>query len=215
MAVSTQPAVLPVDFDGIYAEAHRDPARVPWDDQKPHRALVSWLNHVAPSLIRCGGRVAVVGCGLGDDARELLRRGYDVVAFDCSTEAIEWAREIDPDHADCYHVADLTALPSKWHHRFDLVVEINTIQAVPPERRSAIVRPLATLPARHGHVLIICRGTLEPVVPEDGPPWALTLDELASLTREAGLEPEGAPCRFEDDKRPDVLRIRGLYRRAE
>ena len=94
-------------FEAIYGEAAGDTTRVPWAHGQPHPALVTWLNAVAPSLIRCGSRVAVVGCGLGDDAVELTHRGYDVTAFDVSPTAIEWARRRHPEIARDLHVADL------------------------------------------------------------------------------------------------------------
>ncbi len=40
--------VTPEDFDAIYAEAHGDPALVPWADGRSSPALVTWLNAVAP-----------------------------------------------------------------------------------------------------------------------------------------------------------------------
>ncbi len=202
------------DFEAIYAEAARDHARVPWARRRPHPALVNWLNAVAPSLVRCGARVAVVGCGLGDDARELMSRGYEVTAFDCSETAVEWAKEIDPGVADSFHVADLTDLPLRWRHRFDLVVEINTIQALPPDRREATCRHIKDLLSPHGYLLVICRGASEPVAPDDGPPWALTEDELAVVTTEAGLVVQGSVTTFLDNEVPPVMRMRGLYKRG-
>ena len=71
-------------FDSFYdvASQKNDATAVPWVHDHPNRAMVNWLNAVAPSLVRCGARVAVVACALGDDAAELVRRGYDVTAFD-------------------------------------------------------------------------------------------------------------------------------------
>ncbi|MDZ4832086.1 MAG: methyltransferase domain-containing protein, partial [Phycisphaerae bacterium] len=90
----------PHDFEAIYRDAQGDPSRVRWEDGRPNPLLVSWLDRDAGDALRTGARVAVVGCGLGNDARELARRGYDVTAFDVSPTAIEWARSIDADWAD-------------------------------------------------------------------------------------------------------------------
>lgn len=165
-------------FESIYQEAQGDASRISWADGKPNPALVTWLNAVAPSIIRSGARVACVGCGLGDDARELMRRGYDVTAFDCAKTAVNWAREIDPENARCYVQADLFEPPAKWKHRFDLVVEIYTIQSLPPDTHSAAMSAISGLLSPHGHLLVICRGTDEPVGSDDGPPWALTREAL-------------------------------------
>ena len=63
-----RPGAAP-DFEAIYATAGGDASRIPWSDGIPNPALVTWLDTVGPSLVRCGARVAVVGCGLGEDAR--------------------------------------------------------------------------------------------------------------------------------------------------
>lgn len=202
------------DFEAVYAEAGRDPSRVPWEDGRPHPALVNWLNAVAPSLVRCGARVAVVGCGLGHDARELLRRGYDVTAFDASASAITWAKEINPAAAASFHVADLTDLPLRWRHRFDLVVEINTIQALPPDRREHTCRHITELLSPHGYLLVICRGASAPTGADSGPPWPLTEDELTTATTAAGLALQGSITVFLDNEVPPVLRMRALYKRG-
>lgn len=203
------------DFEALYADAQGDPSRIPWADARPHPALVTWLNAIAPSIVRCGARVAVVGCGLGDDAREVRRRGYDVTAFDCSATAVEWARSLDPDNADCYHVADLFAMPARWRHRFDLVVEINTIQALPPVRRDETLNAMSQLLSPRGHLLVICRGTKTPAAFDDGPPWALMEEELIEAARAADLEPDGAVSTFLDNETPPVLRMRALLRRIQ
>ena len=201
-------------FESIYQEAQGDASRISWADGRPNPALVTWLNAVAPSIIRSGARVACVGCGLGDDARELMRRGYDVTAFDCAKTAVDWAKQIDPDNARCYVQADLFEPPAKWRHRFDLVVEIYTIQSLTPDMHSAAMRSIAALLSPHGHLLVICRGTDEQVGADDGPPWALTQDELLEGAAQAGLRPVEPVAVFMDDEDPPVRRMRALLKRA-
>jgi SAM-dependent methyltransferase len=199
-------------FESIYGEARGDVARIPWAEERPHPALVNWLNAVAPSVIRCGARVAVVGCGLGDDALELLKRGYDVTAFDCSPTAVRWARERDPEHASAYVVADLFEPPARWRHRFDLVVEVNNLQALLPEQRGEAMRCMTDLMSRHGGLLVIGRATGTPVSAEGDPPWPLTENDLRELASDAGLAPDGPVTIFADDEKPSVLRMRALLR---
>jgi SAM-dependent methyltransferase len=202
------------DFEKIYADANGDPARIPWEDGQAHPALVTWLNAVAPSLVRCGSRVAVVGCGLGDDARALIHRGYDVTAFDCSESAIDWARRIDPSHADSYVVADLGDFPARWRHRFDLVVEVNTIQSISPERHVEVLRAMADLLAAHGHLLVVGTGRSESTA-DSGPPWPLDASELEADAACAGLVCDDGVSSFVDDQvDPPRPRVRGLFRRA-
>ena len=202
------------DFEAIYRAADGNASRVRWDDGRPNRLLVSWLDREAAELLRTGARVAVVGCGLGHDARELARRGYDVAAFDVSPTAIEWAKSIDTDWSDIFSVADLFQLPSRWKRRFDLVVEAYTIQSMPPATRIASVAAIESLLHPHGLLLLICRGADRPQQIGDGPPWALTIDELRELALTHGLE---APSGFElsdDDETPQQRRVRTLLRRS-
>lgn len=202
-------------FETLYAEAAatNDTSVIPWEDGAPNPALVTWLDHAAPAVIRCGARVAVVGCGLGSDARELLQRGYEVTAFDVSDTAIRMAKERDPENASCYFRADLFALPPRWLHRFDLVVEIYTIQSLPPETRPAMVDAIAKLVGMNGSLLVICRAADEPVAISDGPPWALTEQELLDLASGAGLRNDSLE-RFVDGETPRKQRMRGLFQRV-
>ncbi len=212
MSTTTEPLASTADyFESVYAEAEGDQTRIPWASRHPSTALVNWLNAAAPSLVRCGARVAVVGCGLGDDAREVIRRGYEVTAFDWSPTAVEWARGLDPSHTESYTQADLFKPPGRWGHRFDLVVEINNLQYVPPAAQKDTVKALSKFVAPHGHLLIVCRGADESAVRDEGPPWPLTERQLAEAADEAGLVTDlGVSC-FTDEA--DVKRLRGLFRR--
>jgi SAM-dependent methyltransferase len=201
-------------FESIYADAHGDASRIPWADLRPQPALVNWLNAIAPSIIRSGARVIAVGCGLGEDARELMRRGYDVTAFDCSATAIAWAKEIDPGNARCYYQADLFQPPPRWRHRFDLVVEVNTVQSLTPDRQVDAYKAIADVMSPHGYLLVVARNVDEPVTVDDGPPWAQTTGQLLEATKLAGLKPVDSVSVFTDDADPPVQRMRGLFRRA-
>lgn len=201
-------------FESRYVEAAGDASRIPWSDGRANPALVNWLNAAAPSLVRCGSRVAVPGCGLGEDARELIKRGYEVTAFDISPTAVEWARRLDPDHAECYHRADLFNLSPRWRRRFDLVAEIYTVQSLPMARRPDVFKALADLLTPHGVLLVIARGSKDPVGEADGPPWALTREELLRATAAAGLSPQGSVDMFLDDETPPQWRLRGVFTRA-
>jgi 2-polyprenyl-3-methyl-5-hydroxy-6-metoxy-1,4-benzoquinol methylase len=170
-------------FEALYAEAERtgDGSIIPWDHDRPNRSFVDWLDRSAPEAVRCGSRVVVVGCGRGHDARELIRRGFEVSAFDSSESAIRQAKKLDPEHAQCYFKADLLNLPGRWRHRFELVVEIHTLQALPRIHRPALMEGLGQLVGANGRVLVISHAAPSPVPAEAGPPWAITEAELHQL----------------------------------
>lgn len=143
-------------FEEIYARAGDDLASVPWARLAPHPLLVMWLDSLdsagvctsGPSAV--GGEALVVGCGLGDDAEELARRGYAVTAFDVSPTAIARCRERFPRSPVCYRDADVLNPPGEWRGRFGLVVEINTIQSLPRADRLAAIAAIAGTVARAG-----------------------------------------------------------------
>lgn len=123
-------------FESLYADAGDDYSQIPWARLSPRPVLIEWLDAEPPAART---RVLVVACGLGDDAEELARRGCVVDAFDVSPTAIDTARRRFPNSSVNYHVADLFELPSNWRARFELIVEVQTIQSLPPsEHRTAV-----------------------------------------------------------------------------
>lgn len=211
---STHPAIGTDYFESIYQSAAGESSLVPWCDGKPSSALVNWLNAIAPSLVRCGSRVAVVGCGLGDDARELLRRGFEVTAFDISETAVQWARSLDPQNGNRYMRGDLFEPVPRWRHRFDLVVEVNNLAWLHPEQWTGALRAMGEMLSAHGHLLLINPATTEAVNANDGPPWAIEETRLLEAAARAGLTPAGEVSTFEDDRDPSQLRVRTLLRRG-
>lgn len=194
------------DFEAIYRDASGEPARLPWARGEPHPSLVSWLNAEAPCLVRPGCRVAVVGCGLGDDAAELIRRGFDVTAFDCSRSAIEWAKRRFPRYSDVFVQADVRAAPSKWRHRFDLVVEINNLPWLGADEQSRVTEGIVDLLHPNGVLLVICAGAGAGNEPGIEP------DDLLAQIRASGLEPTRDLDDFEDDANPPRRWLRGAFR---
>jgi len=187
-------------FEPLYAAAAGDPGAVPWADRVVNPGLASWAG------LSAAGRALVVGCGLGDDAAWLAARGLDVTAFDLSPTAIDWARRRFPDAGVDWRVADALEPPPTWAGRFDLVVEIYTLQVLPPAPRARALASLRRLATPGGRILVLCRGRT-PGEPEGELPWPLTADELNAAL--------GAPETFEawrDDEDPPVRRFRGCWR---
>jgi SAM-dependent methyltransferase len=169
-------------YEGFYARAGSDFSAVPWAALRPHPGLVDWVESRPATA---GGSALVVACGLGDDAEYTASRGFSTTAFDFSPTAIRRCRERFPDTRVDYRVADLFALPETWSGAFDLVVEIRTLQSMPPDRRTAAVTAIARTVRPGGH-LLVHTFVADDAEHFDGPPWPVTPSQLAGLTA-AGL----------------------------
>jgi SAM-dependent methyltransferase len=161
-------------FEALYSEAAGNTATIPWADRGPSPHLVSSLG----STDLHHQRALVVGCGLGDDAVFVASRGADVTAFDLSPTAVEWCQKRFPQSAVHWTVANLLEAPIEWRQHFGLVVEINTLQALPAaDLRPKAIDAVAGFVAPGGRLLVICRARDEDEG-VTGPPWPLTLTEL-------------------------------------
>lgn len=191
-------------FEEIYNAAGGDPEKVPWADEQPNKWLVEWIDQ--QPVAAEGLTAVVVGCGLGDDAEELARRGYQVVAFDLSETAIDWAKQRFPETTVEYRQADLFELPATIG-TYDFVFEAYTLQALPIPMRPVAIQAVAGLVAPAGELLVVCRGS-ESNEGLEGPPWPLTRHELAGF-RAAGLLEDS----FDDFMDETVRRWRVHYLR--
>lgn len=173
-------------FEPLYEAAAGDADAVPWARGEPSPLLRAWLDQ--PGLEVADSDALVVGCGLGDDAAELARRGCRVVAFDLSPTAVAWARERFADTGVEFLVADLLDLPGRLRASAGLVVEVRTMQSLPQELRPDAMRAIAATVAPGGllvHVGLVATSPRAARTAE-GPPWPLSPDELATY-EQAGL----------------------------
>jgi SAM-dependent methyltransferase len=171
-------------FDAIYTTAEGATENIPWADLQPHPLSVEWLQTY--NVQGQGRRALVVGCGLGDDAEELARRGFQVTAFDVSQRAVAWCQERFPQSSVTYQVADLLDPHTAFQQAFDFILEIYTIQALPPHLHPAAIANIASFLASGGQLLVIGRAR-EPEEEVTQQPARLTRDELASF-QEVGLQ---------------------------
>jgi hypothetical protein len=150
---------------------------------------------------------------LGDDAELLASRGWSVVAFDISAEAIRWARQRFPESNVDYCTVDLFDAPSQWRRQFDLVVEVYTLQVLPPGLRAQAVQVAGDWVSVGGLLCLIARGR-EESDPPGQMPWPLTEREVRAFEDAGGA---GLHCEVFDDfldrEEPAVRRFRAVFRR--
>ncbi len=195
-------------FEELYKSAGDDPSTIPWADEKPNPYLIEWLDE--NKISGDAQRALVIGCGLGDDAEELSKRGFTVIAFDISQTAIEWAQKRFPNSRVKYEVADLFDLPKEWIASFDFIFECYTIQALPRSVRAEVISKVASLTAQDGLLLIFCRGWRDDQT-EDTLPWALKKEELQQFNELAFSEISFEE--FWDTHDANRYRFRVLYKK--
>jgi 2-polyprenyl-3-methyl-5-hydroxy-6-metoxy-1,4-benzoquinol methylase len=195
-------------FEELYTQAQGNEQAIHWADMEVNPNLVEWLDH--RNIGGKGKRALVVGCGLGDDAEELARRGFEVVAFDIAPSAIAWCWQRFPQSPVEYVVADVFDPPRGWRGNFDFVLEAYTLQVLPADVRSRAMTGIAGLLARDGTLLVICRGR-SPGDPPGELPWPLTTEELEAF-KSAGLRQVHFEDYF-DQEEPPKRRFRVEYQR--
>ena len=140
-------------FDDLYAAGASGRVQVPWSRTEPHPLLEAWAGE--RHIDGTGLSAIVVGCALGADAEYLARLRFETTGFDVAPTAIELARARHPDTRVRYVTADILDPPAEWHHAFDLVVEIITVQALPPPLHPRAIANIGRLVAAGGTLLVI------------------------------------------------------------
>jgi 2-polyprenyl-3-methyl-5-hydroxy-6-metoxy-1,4-benzoquinol methylase len=196
-------------FEQLYREAAEGKGEVPWIDLRPN---VNLINYAAQRPLQGEGkRALVIGSGFGDDAEQLAAWGFAVTAFDISETAIRRARERFRESKVTYVAADILHTPAQWRAAFDFILEVYTLQVLPPDPRQIAIANLAAMLRPRGEILLIARGR----APHDSPgqmPWPLTKEEDLPAFAHAGLT-EISFEDFPDPESPEIRRFRVLYRR--
>ena len=195
-------------FDALYAEAAGDNEKIPWADLEPNKYLRYWAEKV--DLEGNARNALVVGCGLGDDAKFLEEKGFNVTAFDISETAINWAKRLHKDTKINFQTFDLFKTPDIWKKAFDFVLEVYTIQPLPLEMRPQIIDKIADFVADGGELVVVTRGRENDEEPLELP-WALSRKDLARF-EENGLKQTGFTI-LTGDEEPPISRFVVEYKK--
>ena len=167
-------------FEPLYANSDGNGEGVPWANMETHPSFANWLTE--NPLEGNGKSALVVGCGMGDDAIELEALGFQVTAFDVSETAIRFCKERFPQSKVEFVQADLLENQSKWQQAFDFVLEIFTVQALPPKYEKELIQNISNFVSPDGSILVIAEVGAEERSFENGPPWLLTSQHIDSFS---------------------------------
>ena len=194
-------------FDLAYKLYGEGRIGIPWVERTVNPIFLKWFTE--RDLAPC--KTLVVGCGLGDDAAYLSRRGFQVTAFDISKRAIQECKKRFPGLAVDWRVFDLFDSSGEFYEKFDFVLEIYTLQVLPVSiRRDAFLR-ICRFISPEGRMLLISRA--RDVEDDSGRmPWPLSVNELEPPLN--SVELLGEIQDFYDDESPPVRRFLALYENA-
>lgn len=110
---------------------------------------------VLTELVAVGGKSVVdVGCGRGDLARALARRGAHVVGIECGDAALAAAQAAPPVADERYLFGRGEALPLP-DASADVVIFFNSLHHVPPPRQLAALEEAARVVRPGGLVYVV------------------------------------------------------------
>lgn len=170
----------------------------PWQIDRPQGEVLR--------LIEKGAFVSPVldiGCGTGDNAVALARRGYRVVGLDAVEEALRRAREkvarenlAQPPE---FVLGDALALEDSGLE-VDSVLDCALFHTFTDEDQAVYVRGLARVLSSGGKLHLLSFSELETRPPG---PRRLSLEQIQGAFGADWTMEEAVRCRFEDRVRPD------------
>ncbi|MFD0964687.1 class I SAM-dependent methyltransferase [Pseudofulvibacter geojedonensis] len=173
-------------FEKLYASSNKEGEGIPWAHMSTHPLFKNWIEQ--NQNIGKGKTALVIGCGMGDDAIELENNGFKVTAFDVSNSAIKLCKKRFPESKVKFVQADLIKGIPEWNQKFDFVLEIFTIQALPPKYEDTLIKHIADFVADKGKLVLITEIQNEKRSFEKGPPWLLNKNYITSFAAH-GLKP--------------------------
>ncbi|QZA08351.1 class I SAM-dependent methyltransferase [Mycolicibacter heraklionensis] len=187
-------------FDAVYrGESDRMGAGVkpPWSIGAPQPELAALIEQG-----KFHGDVLDVGCGEAAISLYLAERGHTTVGLDSSPTAIDLARREAAKRGlsnASFEVADISDF-SGYDGRFGTIVDSTLFHSIPVEARDGYQRSIvrAAAPGASYFVLVFDKAA----IPE-GPPFAVTADELREVVSKYWVVDEIKPARlhavFPDD----------------
>lgn len=88
-------------YDDRYRQVHEE--NLAWFSRCPSAIVAQVISRYE---LPVEAKMLEIGCGEGRDAKYLLERGYDLLATDASSEAVDYCRKESPGYAECFQFLD-------------------------------------------------------------------------------------------------------------
>jgi 2-polyprenyl-3-methyl-5-hydroxy-6-metoxy-1,4-benzoquinol methylase len=157
------------DWEQIYKNK-----AVPWDVGQAEDALVKLIN--SDFIKPC--KVLEIGCGTGNDAIFMAKKGFDVTAIDISKTAIEEAKKrAEKAGVHCNFLAEDIAELKSVSDKFDFLYDRACFHFIPEEKRDKYIQAAKKLLVKDGCFVLIVSSEKDPVKG----PYQFSKDDIKQL----------------------------------
>lgn len=148
----------PRDTEDVYRKVPIN--EIPWNREDPPEVLVELVESGKVQPCRC----IDLGCGTGNYAIFLSKKGFAVTGIDISPSAIKIAKENAKEKgARCdFIVADVLHVADQVHENFDFAFDWEVLHHVFPQKRERYVQNVFNILNPGGMYLSVCFSDKEP-----------------------------------------------------
>ncbi len=145
-------------MEQIYKNAPAD--KIPWNIQQPPKPLTALVE--SGKINPC--RAVDLGCGLGNYAIWLAKKGFDVTGIDLSEKAVKLAaKQTELQKVNCrFFAADLTDPEFKTDSKYEFAYDWEVLHHVFPEQRESYFQNAANLLEKGAPYFSVCFSELDP-----------------------------------------------------